>query len=131
VVFRTPAARVRLPSKGDAQGGPSLLSASGSGGYAQRFGLPRVWVRRTGEPGTAEVILHALLDARRNRYVSALGIATVYAGLGKKEQTLQWLDTAFQERSGALNGVRTMLPFDGVQSDPRFIRLLKRMGLEE
>ncbi len=55
----------------------------------------------------ARAILDALLRQRHAEYVSAYDIATIYAGLGDKENMIRWLKTADRERDDrSLIGLR-------------------------
>ena len=65
----------------------------------------------------------------RRRYVDSACIAYDYAELGDKDQTFSWLEKAYSEKSGALNSVKGMKAMDPFRSDPRYIDLLRRMGL--
>ena len=55
-----------------------------------------------GKKENAETILDQLLDMRRQSYVSAICLARVYSRLGELEKTIQWLETAYEERNGEL-----------------------------
>ncbi|MEO5697505.1 MAG: winged helix-turn-helix domain-containing protein [Burkholderiaceae bacterium] len=65
------------------------------------------------------------LSARR--FVTAYGVALVYAGLGDKEQALAWLDKAFAERSHWLVWLRLDPRWKSLRGDPRFAALVERM----
>ena len=62
-------------------------------------------------------------------YVSPFGIAQLYAILGEKDSTMEWLEKAYQDRSVDLVTVNTDPDFDFLHSDPRFQDLLRRIGL--
>ncbi len=62
-------------------------------------------------------------------YVSPLLVAQLYAMLGEKEPTLQWLEKAYQDRSFDLVTVKVDPIFDFLHSDSRFKDLLRRVGL--
>jgi serine/threonine protein kinase/tetratricopeptide (TPR) repeat protein len=76
----------------------------------------------------------AILKELQGKYEKheAIGqdIASVYAGLGEKDQAFAWLEKGFQDRSGQLARIRWEPPFDSLRSDPRYADLLKRMGLK-
>lgn len=57
-------------------------------------------------------------------------VAWVYAGLGDRDRTFEWLEKDFQQRSGLLPQVAWQFVFDDLRSDPRYAGLLRRMGLE-
>ena len=56
-------------------------------------------------------------------------IATVYVGLGDKDQAFQWLDKAYKECFTALIALKVEPMFDNLRSDPRFEDLQQRVGL--
>lgn len=62
-------------------------------------------------------------------YIPAYDVAVVYIGLGEKEQALEWLNKAYEERSGFLVYIKCDRRFDGLQAGPRWAELLKRIGL--
>jgi hypothetical protein len=55
-----------------------------------------------GKKETAETILDQLLELRRQSYVPAICLARVYSRLGEAGKTIQWLETAYEERNGEL-----------------------------
>ena len=77
----------------------------------------------------------AILKELEGKYEKheALGsdLATVYAGLGEKDQAFAWLEKDFQARSGQLARTRWETPFESLRSDPRYADLLRRMGLPQ
>ncbi len=89
-----------------------------------------------GKKETAETILDQLLDMRRRSYVSAICLARVYSRLGELDRTIQWLETAYEERNGELvfleSEINSAPPGDSLNSlaeDPRVKDLLERMKL--
>jgi TolB-like protein/DNA-binding winged helix-turn-helix (wHTH) protein/Tfp pilus assembly protein PilF len=69
------------------------------------------------------VFLHA---QSKQRFVSPFEIAVLYAKLGDKEQSLQWLQTAFKQRDVALPCLRETQNnvFASVKSTPEFQQVL-------
>jgi adenylate cyclase len=73
----------------------------------------------------------AELRTRRDagEYVAPTAFATIHIGLGEKDRALDWL-----ERHEADRGARIFLKvdpiFDPLRTEPRFQRLLRRLGLE-
>ncbi len=61
------------------------------------------------------------------RFVTAYGVALVYAGLGEKEKAFAWLDKAFDERSHWLVWVRLDPRWKTLRGDRRFAQLVERM----
>ncbi len=64
-------------------------------------------------------------------YVSPYGIAQLYADLGDKDHAFEWLNTAYQEHDGSLEGLRTDFTLDALRSDPRYAELVRRIGLPQ
>src|SRR5262249_44323976 len=57
--------------------------------------------------------------------------ALIYAGLGQKEQALEWLEKAYDERSDLLVYLKVDPIFESLRKEPRFADLLRRMGLDD
>src|SRR5947208_313227 len=68
--------------------------------------------------------------ARQGRFVSHLALAIIHTGLGDNERALTELDRAYVERAWGMFTLRVDPTFDGLRADPRFGRLLKKVGLE-
>jgi tetratricopeptide (TPR) repeat protein len=75
-------------------------------------------------------LLKELSEFAQKRYASPFAFALVYTGLGKKDQAFAWLDKAYEERASALPFVKINPRFSTLHSDPRFQKLLRRMGLK-
>jgi eukaryotic-like serine/threonine-protein kinase len=70
------------------------------------------------------------LQARSDSsYVSAFDIATIYAGLGDRTKTLEYLEKAYRERVPYLVFLAVDPYFDPFRTDPRFRDLVHRIGL--
>ena len=82
-----------------------------------------------GRKEEANKILNELMELRKHRYVSPPAIATVYIGLGNKDQAFYWLEKAYQERSNYMAYLKVFPGGDSLRDDPRFDDLLRRMGL--
>ena len=54
-------------------------------------------------------------------------MALIFAGLDDKEQTMNWLQKAYKDRSHRLVWLNLDPRFDNVRFDPRFRELLRRM----
>jgi eukaryotic-like serine/threonine-protein kinase len=77
----------------------------------------------------AREILATLEELSTHRYVSPYHLAYVYTGLGQHDRAMDLLETAFEQRAGAIYGVRGSFLFEPLRSDPRFHALLRRMNL--
>jgi adenylate cyclase len=56
-------------------------------------------------------------------------IAAVYAVLGEKEKAIDYLEKAYEKRSGYLPSIATDFVYENLRGEPRFEALLKAIGL--
>jgi tetratricopeptide (TPR) repeat protein len=82
---------------------------------------------RLKERGEAFRALDQLMVLSNQRYVSAASFATVYLGLGDKEQALTWLEKAYEERSAGLLLLKVNPILDPLRSEPRFKALVAKV----
>lgn len=83
-----------------------------------------------GQAPEARRILAALTATGQQSYVSAFDIALIHAALGERTTALDWLEHAYEERSDHLPYIRVNPRLDPLRAEPRFVDLLRRMGLE-
>ena len=67
----------------------------------------------------------------KRRYVDPADIGYQYARLGDKDQAFAWLEKAYAEKSGSIQALKIVPEMDSLRTDPRYIDLLKRMGLPQ
>ena len=84
----------------------------------------------SGKKSEAKRIL-AELDQQKQRYVSPYTIATIYAGLGEKDQAFKWLEKAYEERDIWLMNLRIDPVLKPIRADQRFTNLVQRIGLSQ
>jgi TolB-like protein/Tfp pilus assembly protein PilF len=82
-----------------------------------------------GKTEKARGILGDLMERSRRSYVPPTSIAVIYAGLGEKENALEWLEKAWGEQDVGLHTLKVHPIFNGLCTDPRFQDLLRRMNL--
>ena len=87
--------------------------------------------RLAGWKGALSKGIETMKAQRKTGYSSASTIADLYADLGDKEQAFQWLNTAFQEHDEGLEGLKTDFSLDSLRSDPRFAKLVRKVGLPQ
>ena len=58
-----------------------------------------------------------------------IGIMSIYAALGDKDQAFAWLEKAYQHHADDLTYIKCADSVGSLDSDPRFRALLERMGL--
>ncbi len=75
-------------------------------------------------------LLSELTEMSKQRFVSSWAFALVYVGLGDKDRAFEWLEKAYNERSGEMSvHLRPDPRMAPLRSDPRYRELLRRMGL--
>lgn len=84
---------------------------------------------KAGRIADAENILSTLLDRRKQAYVPATDVASLYSALGQSDQAFDWLDRALKERSLFLTWFVSWPPLRDLSLDPRAKRVLCRLGL--
>ena len=85
----------------------------------------------TGRRPEAQRVLDKLTELSKQKYVSAVWRAKIYAGLREKDKAFEWLEKAYEDRSIVSVGyIKTNPMFDPLRSDPRFADLLRRTNLQ-
>jgi hypothetical protein len=56
-------------------------------------------------------------------------MAYVYTGLGERDRAMDYLERAYEERAGAVFGIKGSFLFTTLRSHPRFRPLLGKMSL--
>ncbi|MBA3716267.1 MAG: hypothetical protein H0W76_28075 [Pyrinomonadaceae bacterium] len=74
-------------------------------------------------------LVDELRELSKQRYVSSFVSTLIYIGLGEKDQALQWLEKACDERSDYMVILKVDPVFDSLRSDPRFSDMQQRVGL--
>ena len=75
--------------------------------------------------------LERLASGTRGKYVPAINFARAYLRMGDKEQALQWLKTACEERNVHSLTIGSDPLYDPLRTDQRFVKLLQRMKLRD
>jgi serine/threonine-protein kinase len=96
---------------------PSTLGALG-----QAYGL-------SGEPGPARELLTSLRERGQREFIPCTPIALIHLGLGETEQALDWLEKGDARRESSLTVMGVHPAFDALRGQPRFEKLLHRLGL--
>jgi len=73
--------------------------------------------------------LGRLLEREKKGFVVQLDIAALYALLGQKEEALARLYKAAEERDHFIIALNVEPVWDGCRADPRFVALVRRVGL--
>jgi tetratricopeptide (TPR) repeat protein len=80
-----------------------------------------------GRPGEADAALAALIKDYRD--TMAVQIAEVFAYRGDVDRSFEYLDRAFAVRDGGMADLKNNPLLKGLEGDPRYAALLKRMRL--
>jgi TolB-like protein/Tfp pilus assembly protein PilF len=97
-----------------------------SGNPWHRAGIAHMLVH-LGRTAEAEKIIEEIKDGAKNT-VASWGIVKIYAALKRKEETLKWLEYAYEAHSNRLLGMNQDEELAWLRSDPRFQDLVKRVG---
>ena len=100
-----------------------------SGGLAFTSAALGYAYAKAGKRREARKILQNLQQRSSAEYVPPFCVALVHTGLGDKDETMAWLDRAYEERSHWLVYLKAWPIFDDLRSDARFAALLGRVGL--
>jgi DNA-binding winged helix-turn-helix (wHTH) protein/TolB-like protein len=83
----------------------------------------------SGKLGDAENTLRKLDELSKHMYVSPYQKAVIYAGLGKKDEALKFLEKAYGERSLSPVSLRFDPRLNELRGDPRFQDFIRRTGM--
>jgi tetratricopeptide (TPR) repeat protein len=83
-----------------------------------------------GNTAEARKALDTLL-VQNKEYPIPFFIALVYAGLNDKQNALQWLEKAVEQRSGSVRYLKMEPRLRNLRNEPRYSALMKKVGLEK
>ncbi len=83
-----------------------------------------------GDLARAENVLRELEEIRKRRYVPSFWVAMIFAGLGRIDQALDWLEGAYRERSDWVGFACIDPRLDALRADPRFMAFKQKLGLD-
>ncbi|MFB0565281.1 MAG: protein kinase [Candidatus Aminicenantaceae bacterium] len=84
----------------------------------------------SGLKGEAKKRLNNIIEYSKENFVSPIYIARVYAGLGEKDEAFIWLERGYSQNDARLVYLKVDPTFDPLRSDPRYTKLLRKIGLE-
>ncbi len=79
------------------------------------------------QPAEARKILDQLKDRSQQTYVQPASLAVIYMALGDRDQAFDWLQKAYDDRSGWLLYLKVDPWADSVRNDARFTDLVRRV----
>jgi eukaryotic-like serine/threonine-protein kinase len=104
-----------LIAEGDSTTAAAIGRAYSKSGYKSAL---RTWVEQLTSPSD-------------HGYVPPSFIASLYARLGESDHAFEWLAKAYQERDSDLVFLKVEPVWDNLRSDPRYMDLLRRVGLSQ
>lgn len=85
----------------------------------------------TGKVAEAKNLVSELEKTRAGgEYISSCILAGLRVLIGDVDSGFKWLERAYEERAGALPYLRVYDSFDTIRSDPRYLSLLRKVGLQ-
>jgi TolB-like protein/Tfp pilus assembly protein PilF len=85
----------------------------------------------SGRKEQTQQVIDMFKAAGSKRYIPPTYFAILYAGMGDKDQSIAWLERAYEERADLLTWLNVEPMMDDVRGDPRFFALIKRIGLTQ
>jgi len=82
----------------------------------------------TNRRAEVESMLPEAEEESSKSYIASVGIAMIYAVLGKKDLAFESLNRAIREGTSSLDVLNEAV-FDGLQADPRYHEILEKIGL--
>ncbi len=82
-----------------------------------------------GKPQQTKKIMDSFLATAKKRYIPATYFGMLYAAMGNREEALQWLEKAYEERADGLTWINVDPMMDDIKQDPRFQSLIRKIGL--
>ncbi len=83
----------------------------------------------SGRPDEARKLLRELEQLSQRGYVSPMAYALIRVGLGENGEALEALERASQVRALLMTSIGMDARYQPLRSDPRFLDLLRRIGL--
>src|SRR5262249_29376049 len=59
------------------------------------------------------------------------GVALIYAGFGDLDKAFEWLEKSYHQKEPAILAIKSSPEWDIIHSDPRYLELGRRLGLEQ
>ncbi|MDA4127530.1 MAG: tetratricopeptide repeat protein, partial [Thaumarchaeota archaeon] len=75
-------------------------------------------------------VVEDLVERSKAEYVSPFRIASAYIGI-EKDKAFEWLEKGYEVHDGAMMYLKQDQLFRTLHSDPRYVGILRRMGLEK
>lgn len=83
----------------------------------------------SGKKGLTAKLAEQFKAAAKKRYIPPTYFGMLFAGLGDRDKAMEWLEKAFEERADGLTWLNVEPMLDELRSDPKFLDLIRRIGL--
>ena len=84
-----------------------------------------------GKRDETEKVLEELLELSKQRYIAPFSIASIYGGMGQKDQAFEWIEKGYKVRDDWMVMLKVAPRLDSLRSDPHFQDLLERMNFPD
>jgi tetratricopeptide (TPR) repeat protein len=101
-----------------------------SGGNSLAIGMIGYGWALAGDLAKARAVLTELKSLSGQRYIPPSNVAVLCFALGEKDEAFIWLEKAYQDHDVRLSRMKVDPEWDSMRSDPRFVAILKRIGLQ-
>jgi len=81
-----------------------------------------------GRGDEARAILDELVLTEAAGDAEPIHVAMVHIGLGNNDEAIDWLEKGYEARNSHMLYLKHGAQFDALRDDPRFVRLIERMG---
>src|SRR6266404_6920268 len=82
-----------------------------------------------GKQADASKLLEEMNGIAKEKYVSPYDLALIYTSLGRKQEAIEHLNKAYDERSGWVIYLKVEPMFDSLHAEPGFTDLVRRLNL--
>jgi len=101
-----------------------------SGGNSEPISMTACAWAMAGDPAKARAVLKELKSLSSQRYVPGTSLAALCYAVGEKDDAFAWLEPAYEDRDFRLSQLKVEPKWDAMRSEPRFVAILKRIGLQ-
>jgi TolB-like protein/Tfp pilus assembly protein PilF len=81
--------------------------------------------------GACTAMIEVLKNESQREYVSPNEMARYHGLMGDRDHAFEWLEKGYAERSSRMEYIKTEEYLEPFHSDPRYVDLVKRMGLPQ
>jgi pentatricopeptide repeat protein len=93
------------------------------------LGILGAYCSRADEKERSMELLSELKERSKKGYVSSFWMGVVYYFFGDLDKAFEWFEKAYDEQDGNLMFITAPPPFKSIWPDPRYKKLLTKMGL--